>query len=75
MAKTKSISQRLQALLKELDPVEVVMLAERIEKIFEMTTNDIKENPENWSKFNIISTSKYLELNEKIKKHLFHGIS
>ncbi len=75
MAKTKTISQRLQALLKELDPVEVVMLAERIEKIFEMTTNDIKENPENWSKFNIISTSKYLELNEKIKKHLFHGIS
>lgn len=75
MAKTKSISQRLQALLKELDSVEVVMLAERIEKIFEMTANDIKENPENWSKFNIISTSKYLELNEKIKKHLFHGIS
>jgi hypothetical protein len=72
MEKTKSISQRLQDLLKELDSIEVVMLAERIEKIFEMTANDIKENPENWAKFNIISIHKYLELNEKIKKHLFY---
>lgn len=69
MAKPKTSIQKLKSLINDLEPIEGALVQERIIKIFEMTENDINENPENWERC-IISPSLFLMINEKVKKHI-----
>ena len=67
--KIKTNEQSFKELFKELNSVEVALLRERILKIFEITLDDIKNNPENWNGI-FVHPRLYIELNETIQKHL-----
>lgn len=65
MKKEKTNEQMMRSLLKELPPIMVALLRERIVKICEISAEQCMEweNP-------IVHPSLYLELNELVQKHL-----
>ena len=68
-AKIKTNEQLFKDLFKELNPIEVAILRERILTIFDITLDDIEKNPGNW-KNPFISPEIIFKLNESIQKHL-----
>jgi hypothetical protein len=67
--KIKTNDQMIKALLKDLSPIEIAILRERIVKIFEMTEEAIKANPEAFQN-PIIPSSFYGIVGDKVNKHL-----
>ncbi len=67
--KTKTNEQMIKALLKDLNTMETAILRERIVKIFEMTEDAIKENPDSF-KNPIIHYSIYNHVADKVTKHM-----
>jgi len=65
----KTNEQMLAALLKDLNSIEACILRERIVKIMETTEKDILEKPKKWEQ-QIISPGYYMQLAEKVTKHL-----
>ena len=61
--------QSFKSLLKDLHQVELAILRERILKIMELTIEDIEINPTDWEK-EIVQPNIFINLNEKIQKHL-----
>jgi hypothetical protein len=61
--------QSFKSLIKDLHQVELAILRERILKIMELTILDIEENPKDWEK-QIVQPNLFMNLNEKIQKHL-----
>ena len=65
----KNNEQMFKAFLKELHPIEVALLRERISKIMDITRRSIKESPEQWSN-PIVHPDAYIGLADKFDKHL-----
>ena len=63
--KRKTNEQKLRGLIKSLDTIEIALLTERIEKIMELTLQDIAENPENYDNF-FVHSSMYVNLSNKV---------
>jgi hypothetical protein len=61
--------QMIKALLKDLSTIETAILRERIVKIFEITEEAIKENPDSFRN-PIIHYSIYNIIGSKVNKHL-----
>ena len=61
----KTNDQRLRKIIKELHPVELALLTERIDTMMRLTLDDIKENPTNYDNF-IVSHEVYKEMAEKV---------
>ena len=67
--KNTTNEQMIKALLKDLNTMETAILRERIVKIFEMTEEAIKKNPESFD--NIITHhSIYNHVANKVYKHI-----
>ena len=54
--KHKTNEQKLRGLIKSLDTIEVALLTERIEKIMELTLQDIAEDPKKYDNFFVHSS-------------------
>tara|TARA_R110000868_G_scaffold103241_2_gene284375 strand:- start:10053 stop:10280 length:228 start_codon:yes stop_codon:yes gene_type:complete len=67
--KTPTNDQAFKNLLKDLHPLHVALLRERVLKIMDMTIEDIENNPDNW-KNPFIHPESFVGLNEQVKKHL-----
>lgn len=65
----KTNEQMFRSLFKDLSPIEMALLRERIVKIMKMTKQSIEKDS---SKFDnpIISHSVYIGLDNKVNKHL-----
>lgn len=61
----KTNDQRLRKIIKELHPVELALLTERIDTMMRLTLDDIKENPTAYDNF-IVSHEVYKEMAEKV---------
>lgn len=70
--KTLSQKEMFSKMIKDMDPIEIVLLVERIERIMDSTVEDIRKNPKNWDK-SFISPNLYINLKEKISKHFNYG--
>lgn len=69
MAKQKTNEQLLRALLKDISGIEAVILRERLLKIAEMTKQNIKDEPEAYTK-GFIHVSVFESVCDKINEHL-----
>lgn len=67
--KHQTNEQMIKALLKDLNTMETAILRERIVKIFEMTEEAIKKNPESFRN-PIVHHSIYNHVAEKVNKHM-----
>jgi hypothetical protein len=67
--KNPNNEQMIKSLLKDLSPIEVAILRERIVKVFEMTEQAIAENPESFSN-RIVHHSLYTLIANKVTKHI-----
>lgn len=67
--KHQTNEQMIKALLKDLNTMETAILRERIVKIFEMTEEAIKTNPESFRN-PIVHYSIYNHVAEKVTKHM-----
>ncbi len=63
--KNKTNEQKLRGLIKSLDTIEVALLTERIERIMELTLQDIAEDPEKYNNF-FVHSSLYVSLSNKV---------
>ncbi len=59
----------LKALLKDLSPMEIAILRERIMCINDLTRKSIKNEPEKWQN-GIVSPFLYEALCDKVEKHI-----
>ena len=63
--KHKTNEQKLRGLIKSLDTIEVALLTERIEKIMELTLQDIAQDPKKYDNF-FVHSSMYVRLSNKV---------
>lgn len=56
-------------LLKEISPIHLAMLRERLVLIMEMTRNGIEDNPSDWDN-GLIHPNEYVNLASLVDKHL-----
>ena len=61
----KTNDQKLRKIIKELHPVELAMLTERIETMMNLTLADIEKQPEKYDNF-IVSHTAYVGMAEKV---------
>jgi hypothetical protein len=69
MAKPKQLTneQAFRKLFKELNPIQVALLRERVVHIMEITVKNIAEEPAKWEN-NIIAPREYNRLNDIVKE-------
>lgn len=56
-------------LLKEVSPIQLAILRERVLKVMEITDQSIQDNPDAWNN-GFIDVSIYKSLSELVNKHL-----
>jgi len=56
-------------LMKEISPMQLAMLRERLVLVMEMTRNGIEDNPQDWEN-GLIHPSEYVNLASLVDKHL-----
>jgi hypothetical protein len=61
----KTNDQKLRKIIKDLHPVELALLTERIETMMNMTIEDIKVRPEMYDNF-IVSHTAYVGMAQKV---------
>ena len=61
----KTNDQKLRKIIKDLHPVELALLTERIETMMHLTLDGIKENPTAYDNF-IVSHKVYQSMAEKV---------
>ena len=61
----KTNDQKLRKIIKDLHPVELAMLTERIETMMNLTLADIEKQPEKYDNF-IVSHTAYVGMAEKV---------
>ena len=61
----KTNDQKLRKIIKDLHPVELAMLTERIETMMNLTIKDVEENPESYDNF-FVSHENYKDMAEKV---------
>ena len=61
----KTNDQKLRKIIKDLHPVELAMLTERIETMMNLTIKDVEENPESYNNF-FVSHENYKDMAEKV---------
>ena len=61
----KTNDQKLRKIIKDLHPVELALLTERIETMMHLTLDGIKENPTAYDNF-IVSHKVYQNMAEKV---------
>lgn len=67
--KRKTNEQKLRSIIKNLHTIEVALLVERIEKIMELTLEDIKQDPSKWDNF-FVSHHAYVNMANKVLEEL-----
>lgn len=66
--KNKTNDQMFKTFLKDLHPIEMALLRERISIVMDMTRQSIKESPELWVN-PIVHPDIYIGLADKFNKH------
>lgn len=61
----KTNDQKLRKIIKDLHPVELALLTERIQTIMNLTIKGIEENPESYDNF-FVSHENYKHMAEKV---------
>lgn len=61
----KTNDQKLRKIIKDLHPIELAMLTERIETMMNLTLADIEKQPEKYDNF-IVSHTAYVCMAEKV---------
>lgn len=61
----KTNDQKLRKIIKDLHPVELAMLTERIETMMNLTLADIEKQPEKYDNF-IVSHTAYVNMAQKV---------
>ena len=61
----KTNDQKLRKIIKDLHPIELAMLTERIETMMNLTLADIEKQPEKYDNF-IVSHTAYVGMAEKV---------
>lgn len=61
----KTNDQKLRKIIKDLHPVELAMLTERIETMMDLTIKEIEKNPESYDNF-FVSHENYKDMAEKV---------
>jgi hypothetical protein len=61
--------QHIKNLIEDLSEFEFSLIRERLLVIFQMTSDDIRNNPDDWKK-SFMNPTVYVKLNEKVIKHL-----
>jgi hypothetical protein len=56
-------------LMKEISPLQLALLRERLVVVMEMTCNGIEDNPEAWNN-GIVHPNEYINLASLVDKHL-----
>jgi uncharacterized membrane protein len=69
MKKPLNNEQMLKALLKDLSPMEIAILRERIVCITDITRNSLLTQPKKWEN-GIVSPRLYEVLCDKVEKHI-----
>lgn len=65
----KTNEQKLRSIMKNLHTIEIALLVERIEKIMELTLQDIEEDPSKWDNF-FVSHHAYVNMANKVLEEL-----
>lgn len=61
----KTNDQKLRKIIKDLHPVELALLTERIETMMNLTLADIEKQPEKYDNF-VVSHTAYVNMAQKV---------
>jgi len=67
--KRKTNDQKLRSIIKNLHPVELALLVERIETMMKLTLQDIEEDPTSYDNW-IVSHHAYVSMANKVIEEL-----
>ena len=67
--KRKTNEQKLRSILKNLHTIEIALLTERIEKVMQLTLEDIEKDPSKWDNF-FVSHHAYVSMANKVLEEL-----